>query len=51
MLAQAPDHTRDNTRAAIITLVTDGYSVWVTVFRGDPLTLAALVNKYPGTRG
>lgn len=51
MLARAPDHTRDKTRAAIITLATDGYSVWATVFRGDPATLAALVKKYPGTRG
>ena len=50
MLARAPDHTRDKTRAAIITLATDGYSVWATVFRGDPATLAALANKYPGTR-
>lgn len=51
MLARAPDHTRDKTRANIITLATDGYSVWATVFRGDPATLAALANKYPGTRG
>ena len=51
MLARAPDHTRDKTRAAIVTLATDGYSVWATVFRGDPATLAALVKKYPGTRG
>ena len=50
MLARAPDHTRDKTRAAIVTLATDGYSVWATVFRGDPTTLAALAKKYPGTR-
>lgn len=50
MLARAPDHTRDKTRAAIITLATDGYSVWATVFRGDPAVLAGLANKYPGTR-
>lgn len=51
MLALAPDHTRDKTRAAIVTLATDGYSIWATVFRGDPATLAALAKKYPGTRG
>ena len=51
MLARAPDHTRDKTRAAIVTLATDGYSIWVTVFRGDPATLAALAKKYPGIRG
>lgn len=50
MLARAPDHTRDKTRANIITLATDGYSVWAKVFHGDPTTLAALANKYPGTR-
>lgn len=50
MLARAPDYTRDKTRAAIVTLATDGYSVWATVFRGDPATLAALAKKYPGTR-
>lgn len=51
MLALAPDHTRDKTRAAIVTLATDGYSIWATVFRGDPAVLAGLANKYPGTRG
>lgn len=50
MLARAPDHTREKTRANIITLATDGYSIWATVFRGDPATLAALAKKYPGTR-
>ncbi len=51
MLATASDHAREKTRVAIINLATDGYSIWATLFRGDPLTLAALVKKYPGTRG
>ena len=37
-------------RNFIIAQATDGYSVWVTVFRGDPAVLAGLANKYPGTR-
>jgi uncharacterized protein (TIGR02646 family) len=50
MLALAPDHTRDKTRAAIVALATDGYSIWATVFRDDLDVLRALQQKYPGTR-
>jgi uncharacterized protein (TIGR02646 family) len=50
LLARVPDHARDKTRATIVALATEGYSIWVTVFRGDPLMLTALAMKYPGTR-
>jgi len=50
MLQSASVQSLEKTRAAIITLATDGYSIWATVFRGDPFILAALVKKYPGTR-
>lgn len=50
MLAMAPDHNRDKTRAAIVALANDGYSIWATVFRHDPAVLRALQQKYPGTR-
>ncbi|MEY4978016.1 MAG: hypothetical protein RLZZ352_286 [Pseudomonadota bacterium] len=50
MLTRAPEHDREKTRAAIVTLATDGYSIWATVFRDDPAVLRALQQKYPGTR-
>lgn len=40
----------EKTRTAIVTLATDGYSIWATVFRADPFVLNALEKKYPGTK-
>jgi uncharacterized protein (TIGR02646 family) len=40
----------DAVRSYITAQVNDGYSIWATVFRDDPLVLNALVKKYPGTR-
>jgi uncharacterized protein (TIGR02646 family) len=37
-------------RSHIVKQITDGYSIWATVFRTDPEVLAALVKKHPGTR-
>jgi len=51
MLQRTSDQSLDKTRAAIITLATDGYSIWATVFQADPFILNALVKKYPGTKG
>lgn len=50
-LTLVPDDIRDKILTNVITLHTDGYSIWATVFRGDPAVLAALAKKYPGTRG
>lgn len=44
------DQSCEQIRNFIIAQATDGYSVWATVFRGDPAVLAGLANKYPGTR-
>lgn len=51
MLQRTSAQSLEKTRTAIITLATDGYSIWATVFRADPLMLNALVQKYPGTKG
>ena len=40
----------DSVRDKIVTLDTEGYSIWATVFRADTLILKALARKYPGTR-
>lgn len=31
-------------------IVTEGYSIWATVFRSDPVILDVLAKKFPGTR-
>jgi uncharacterized protein (TIGR02646 family) len=51
MLQRTSAQSLGKMRNEIITLATDGYSIWATVFRTDPLMLNALVQKYPGTKG
>jgi uncharacterized protein (TIGR02646 family) len=50
LLQSASVLSLDLVREKIITLATEGYSIWATVFRADSLMLKALASKYPGTR-